>query len=265
MLDFSRLNEVEVESYRPNERFGPISENIIRAFYQDILAPGDVAVDVGVHYGVHLFSMRECVGDTGLVYGIEANVERYAAVLKRLSNQGRTNVQLLHLAAAHEEGFRDFFVNRTHSGYSGLVANKKLPTDTIEQVTVFATALSAVIPRKLRPKFMKIDIEGAEFPALLGAKETIVNSRMLIIFEGKLTMSAEKFGYQTERVAEFIHDIGYCVFDLFGNPIGLAAWTGGFGWNFVAGPDNEAARKTMAQALTQAWVNVLAEESKESR
>ena len=257
MLDFSRLDRAAVVAHQSNDRFGPISEKLIRAFYRSILAPGDAAVDVGVHYGFHLFGMRDCVGDGGLVYGIEANVERYVAMLKRLSNQGITNVHVLNIAAANEEGFRDFFVNRTHTGRSGLAENRKAPSDEIEKITVYAAPLSSVLPKKRQFKFMKIDIEGGEFPALLGAKSIIEASQMLVVFEGKLSLSAAKFGFPAEMVGEYTHELGYCVFDLFGNPVDSSSGAGGFGWNFVAGPGDDAGRARIARALTDAWAEAL--------
>jgi FkbM family methyltransferase len=252
------LDKAAVFAHQANDRFGPISERLIRAFYRSILAPGDAAVDVGVHYGFHLFGMRDCVGDGGLVYGIEANIERYAALLKRLSNRGITNVHLLNIAAANEEGFRDFFINRTHTGRSGLAENKKASSDEIEKVAVYAAPLSCVLPKKRRMKFMKIDIEGGEFPALLGAKSVIEESQMLIVFEGKLSLSAAKFGFPAEMVGEYMRELDYCVFDLFGNPVDSTG-AGGFGWNFVAGPHNDAARANIGRALTDAWSKALAD------
>jgi FkbM family methyltransferase len=259
VLDFSRLDKAAVVAHQANDRFGPISETLIRAFYKSVLVPGDAVVDVGVHYGFHLFGMRDCVGDGGLVYGIEANIERYAALLKRLSNRGITNVHLLNIAAANEEGFRDFFINRTRTGRSGLAENKKVSSDEIEKIVVYAAPLSSILPKKRRLKFVKIDIEGGEFPALLGAKSVIEDSQMLIVFEGKLSLSAAKFGFPTEMVGEYMRELHYCVFDLFGNPVDSTTGTGGFGWNFVAGPDNDAARASVGRALTDAWSKVLAE------
>jgi len=259
LLDYSRVSNDAVAANQPPNRFGPISEKLIRGFYESILSPGDAAVDVGVHYGVHLFGMRDCVGDSGLVYGVEANVQRYAAILKQLANRRMTNVHLLNVAAANVEGFTDFFVNRSFSGYSGLAENRKTPQDIIEKIQVYAEPLSSVIPRNLRPKFMKIDIERGEFPALLGARKMIEDAGTVIVFEGSLNQSATKFGLDTGQVDEYVRDIGYRVFDLFGNPIDITSWTGGFGWNYVAGPDNDATQGTIARALTDSWIKVLAQ------
>jgi FkbM family methyltransferase len=260
LLDYSLLDGTKVATHQAADRYGPVSEKLIRAFYREILSPGDAAMDVGVHFGFHLLGMRDCVGDDGLVIGIEANIERYAAILKRIAKQGMTNVYLLNVAAAGEEGFRPFFVNQTHTGRSSLVENKKAATDVVKEITVYATPLDSVLPTTFRPKFVKMDIEGAEFPALRGARNTVENAQPLIVFEGKLSLSAAKFGFQKEMVAEFLQGIGYRVFDLFGNPVDPLSWTGGFGWNYIAGPDNDSVRETIAGALTAAWIHVLAEE-----
>src|SRR5215467_4847832 len=183
MLDFAHVNEAGVRSYMQPGRYGPASEKIIRGLYQEILGPGSVAIDVGVNYGIHLFEMSKCVGEHGLAIGIEANVERYAALLKRIA-QGMDNVRLLNVAAANSDGFCDFYVNRSFSGWSSLNEHhRRNPDDVIERVRAYAVRLSTVIPVSVKPAFIKIDIEGGEFPALLGLRQILERSGPDVVFE----------------------------------------------------------------------------------
>lgn len=239
-------------------RFTTASEELIRGFYEALLAEGDCAVDVGVHYGRHMFPLCARVGAAGLVYAIEANVERYAALLKQIRDRELANVHLLHIAAADTEGFRDFFINRTNSGRSGLRENKATPDDVLEKGRVFAAPLSSILPKSRPPRFMKIDIEGAEFPALVGALKVIQSAAPVIVFEGSLFESADLFGYSRERVREFIRTLGYRIFDLFGNEIDLEGWGGGVGWNFIAAKANDAVREQISHALAASWARLLA-------
>ncbi|HEY5238854.1 MAG TPA: FkbM family methyltransferase [Rhizomicrobium sp.] len=257
MLDFNQVDEAAVKTYCSPDRFGPVSEKLIQNFYEGVLSPGDVALDIGVQYGVHLFGMRSSVGNHGFVLGIEANVERYAAMLKAVSNKGLTNVYLLNVAASNVEEPKDFFLNRTHSGRSSLVENRLTPSDVIEKHRVYAMRIDSLIPKTIKPAFMKMDIEGGEFPALLGAKELINSSGMVIVFEGALTSSARKFGLTDESVAAYMRDIGYSVFDLFGNAIDLASWSGARGWNFIAVKNDATLKAKIADALTSAWTMIL--------
>jgi FkbM family methyltransferase len=257
LLDFVRLDRSAVVSFRSSSAFGPISEKLIQAFYEQVLSEGDTAVDIGVHYGRHLFPMRDCVGRTGLVYGVEANAERYIAMLKRIAKKNLTNVHLINVAASDKDDYCDFYVNKSHSGRSGLRNNKLSALDDVQKIGVHTAPLSVILPRSLRPRLMKLDIEGAEFCALLGAQAVIERSNAIVVFEGNLARTALDFGFSAVTVEGYIRRIGYAVFDLFGNAIDLATGNGGFGWNFVMGLNDEPTRGLIGRALTAAWANVL--------
>ena len=261
MLDFNRLDQAAVRAYARPDKYGPISEKLIRALYEDLLVAGDAAIDVGVNYGIHLFEMARCVGEKGLVIGIEANVERYGALLKRIAHDNLTNISLLNVAAADSEGFCDFFVNRSYSGWSSRNEHhRRTEEDVIEKVRAYAVELSRVIPVRINPRFIKIDIEGGEFPALLGMRQLMLRAQPIVVFEGALTKSAEQFGFPRGAVPEFFNRLKYVAADLFGELIDPADWRPGAAWNFVAFRSAAGESERVATALTNAWIKVLRDE-----
>jgi FkbM family methyltransferase len=257
VLDYSRVEKSSVEAHKAKDRFGPISERLIRSIYESFLQAGDTCIDVGVHFGTHLFPMRNCVGDQGHVFGVEANPERYVAILKRICRQRLANVHVVNVAASDHEALEDFYINQSRTGRSGLRENKLSPSDIVQKVTAYAAPLSVIVPANLEPKFIKIDIEGAEFPALLGARDLLNRATPLVVFEGRLSVTAPKFGFSMASVEQYFREIGYCVFDLFGQEIDLTTWSGGHGWNFIAGHDDAVTRNVIADKLTEGWLATL--------
>lgn len=62
----------------------------------------------------------------------------------------------------------------------------------------------------LEPDLIHLDIEGAEWDALLGAKETITKSKPLIVVEWDTT--GEKYGWSKDRAEKLFFDFGYVLY-----------------------------------------------------
>jgi hypothetical protein len=61
-----------------------------------------------------------------------------------------------------------------------------------------------------RLDFIKIDVEGAEMNVLIGARNTIVRLRPIIVFESGMG-GLEFYGYRPEQLFSFFHEIGYVI------------------------------------------------------
>jgi hypothetical protein len=170
------------------------------------------------------------------------------------------NVRLLNVAAANSDGFCDFFINRSYSGWSSLnEQHRRTPSDAIEKVRAYAVPLSAVIPVSARPAFIKIDIEGGEFPALLGSRKLLERCRPVVVFEGDLTKSAINFNLPADMPGQFLAELGYRVHDLFGLRIDPHHWKTTVAWNFIAFKDEPTQQERVANALNNAWSKLIVE------
>jgi hypothetical protein len=111
------------------------------------------------------------------------------------------------------------------SGYSGIKKRQKIPTEHLEQInfiesvdiTTLDIELTSANPKFCKPvKFIKLDLEGAEYHALLGAKSILANARPVIIFEDGGKQSAETYSYNLSDLDTFFELHSYRIYDLFG-------------------------------------------------
>ena len=141
-----------------------------RRFYGELLAPGDVAIDVGAHVGTRTRAMRS-VGAT--VVALEPQ-RPFSTFLRRTLPK---NIVVIEAAAGPSESTAYMAVSSRHPTVSSLhddfvssaptaAGFERVRWDGSQQVSV--TTLDAVIARHGTPRYIKIDVEGFEAEVLAG-------------------------------------------------------------------------------------------------
>lgn len=121
-------------------------------------------------------------------------------------------------------------------GYSGITEHlRTLPDDwSTHEITVDAARLDDVLPPEYVPRFVKIDVEGAELGVLRGAQRILGEHRPILFMEhgGR---------DDTGEIHAFLTGLGYAIYDVDGGgpyedlaAMEAGAWTGtGWLWNWV--------------------------------
>lgn len=205
---------------------GDLFESVIEDAYKRVLSPGDLALDGGAHVGRHAFPMARCVGTTGLVLAIEAHPVLARDLVRRARKRGLAQVEIVQAALSNQVGRVSFHCPRQHAAYSGIRARRYDFNDDVHLIEVEAATIDSLLVDRpsLRPKFVKLDLEGGEFRALEGGAATLKSHRPLVVFENDQERSAENYGYSSEEFFEFFDGIGYELFTLWGQPYRRADW-----------------------------------------
>lgn len=234
---------------------GRLFEHTVQAIYEGWLKPGDFAVDVGAHRGAHLFPMLEAVGPKGLVYGFEP-LEKFCKQLKaQVKKKKIRNAKLYQLALADKKGSVTFNHFENRPAFSGL-RRRRTPFDDQEgglvEVTVKQKTLDSVLPRFKKVSCIKLDIEGGELHALMGARRCLTRSRPLVIFENGRQASALVYGYEADDFFGFFEEVDMQVFWLSGEPFTPEDWRLQRPcWEFVALPREKTAFADKLPGLCQ--------------
>lgn len=161
-------------------------------------------IDVGCHKG-EIMDVILSLSPQANHFGFEPIPSLYDLLLTKYSNK----VQIFPFALSDENGKTKFQFVKNAPAYSGIKQRKydvKVPD--IEEIEVELKKLDDVIPSDLRIDFIKIDVEGAEFGVLKGAKNILKKSKPYVIFEFGLGAS-DFYGTKPEEVYEFLtNEIG---------------------------------------------------------
>ena len=147
------------------------------------LKPGETAIDVGAHIGVHAMVMANAVGVHGLVLAFEPQKDLAAAMRKTLTSQSESPFDVHEMLLSNDVGQQDFYSNGT--GRSRILpgdpkwkgwSQQRLQTTTLDRVVQQVHPLPRI-------GLIKIDVEGHEFEVLEGAALIIEQHRPIVYIE----------------------------------------------------------------------------------
>ena len=173
-----------------------------------LLKEGDAVLDVGANVGHFSALSAAVVGKSGKVYAIEANPVLFDRLSSMAAEVSGGPISAHHAAVWSRPGSMPFYL-ATETGWSSLRENPTFDTDRV--VTVEAVTIDRFVAREKIPHIalLKLDIEGAETDALLGARECIRIGgidHILLEAEPNRLMAFERSG---QEIAELMDAYGF--------------------------------------------------------
>jgi FkbM family methyltransferase len=152
----------------------------------ELIRTGDQTWDIGANVGLFSFAAAACAGPSGRVVAIEPDTQLVELLRRsaRLQSASQSSVDVLPVAVSDRAGLAEFLIaargrSSSHlagTGYSetgGTRAKQLVPTITLDWL------LEQYGP----PAVVKIDAEGAEIHALLGAERLLSVARPRLLVE----------------------------------------------------------------------------------
>lgn len=174
-IDFpQKLNE---------EFFGDnIREDVEIKYLPILLENCDVFIDVGANIGQYTYFSNKAMNNS-LIYSIEANKE-LLPILKKNSakweKESNNSIKIINAVVSDKEDVIPFFVSANRTGSS--IFNNKNPAKITEAESIKLDKFY----EKGKNFLIKMDIEGAEYRALLGCEKFIksTNTKFFIELHG---------------------------------------------------------------------------------
>ncbi|MCL2302566.1 MAG: FkbM family methyltransferase [Lentimicrobiaceae bacterium] len=166
-------------------------------------------IDIGCHKG-EILNMMIQYSPEGKHYAFEPIPRLFAELEKKFKNKA----QIFPYALSDSEGISTFQFVKNAPAYSGLIKRKyDISNPEIEEIEVEIKTLDELIPLDEKIDFIKIDVEGAEFGVLKGAKKLLTKNKSTILFEcGK--GASDYYGTNPLDLYDFISEVGLKIFTL---------------------------------------------------
>lgn len=151
------------------------------AVMRRVLRPGSSGVDVGAHEGMVLRELLRLSPE-----GHHVAYEPLPYLFDQLETEygGLQTVTVLPYALGDAPGSSSFSHIVSDPGMSGLRRRRDVPDDArVETIEVAVERLDDTLPAGVCPRFVKIDVEGAELLVLKGAARTLGDYHPYVVFE----------------------------------------------------------------------------------
>lgn len=173
-----------------------------------IIEKGWSCMDIGAHLGTVSRKLHELTPDGSLTI-VEA-VKSKADMLRK----SFPDATIHECAIANETGQIVFYENLKQSGFSSL--NNRTGRGKTREVSVKCRRVDDLIAEDERLDLIKIDIEGGEFDAMLGASEVLTRCRPIILFEAGAAADRDVNQTDSQKLFELLTgEFGYDVFAVF--------------------------------------------------
>lgn len=195
----------------------PEYESDTLRIWGQLLKPGMTVWDVGANIGVYTIVSGRAVGGTGRVVCWEPAPDSFAATLSHIEANGlsATCTAIQAAVSAKAQGTIRFTVL---AGEGTNPMNRISADSQGAGIDVPVTSLDAAAANAQPPCLMKMDIEGAEVDALLGASTLLRDVRPIILLAVH-PMFLPEFNHTSEELATIFQEHDYVALDMSGNQI----------------------------------------------
>ena len=162
-------------------------EEIIELFHPK---EGDTVVDIGAHMGRYTIPSSKSVGSSGKVVAVEAHPYNFKMLQHNLSLNKLTNVSTLNWAVYSKKARLKLYLPDEDLGYTmhhSLMTNYLTTKYSKEIERRFIEVEADTLDNLLKTReinqvnWIKIDVEGAEYEVLKGARETLSTNKSISI------------------------------------------------------------------------------------
>jgi FkbM family methyltransferase len=165
--------------------------------------PGDLVFDLGAHAGVSTFFLSRAVGPTGQVYAFEPDPLAWASLMRNIECLGMTNVHPIQRAIAGERGKLAFQAEGSLGSALVSVASRQSGDTVLVDAITFTDACEIAGGP---PRFVKMDIEGAELEVIGAATEYLRGKQIDFAADTNHRVGGE---FTSGRLENLFEQIGY--------------------------------------------------------
>ncbi len=176
----------------------------------DYIAPGVTALDIGAHIGLYSTCLSRLVGKSGKVYAFEPNTQNFSLLKKNLKVNHCRNVIAVQKAVSNTNGTTALFLSSSsqadHRIYQTDQAGSKEIVETIR--------IDDFLKKQVKIRFIKIDVQGAEFAVLQSMTKLLKKNKDITLFLEYFPRCLSQYGIQPKTYIQLLTDLQFELFDI---------------------------------------------------
>lgn len=175
-------------------------------FLRGCVSRGGTIVDVGANIGVYTLEAASVVGTAGRVVAIEPAPFHARSLRQNIELNALENVSVVETAVGRESGeatlsrSNDDNLGMFSLGGAGGVEAHTVPVKTIDELLEERGIHSVDL--------IKMDIEGSEYDALIGAEKSLRTARPAVLIELN-EVALRRCGSSSHAVIQLLHNLNY--------------------------------------------------------
>jgi len=200
------IDDLDSLGLRANAVFEPEETRLCQA----LVSTGDTCLDIGANIGYYTVLFSHLIGPPGQVVAIEPDPENFSLLKQNCAPElGTSNISQHQVALGDTPGTAKLFKGKDNHGMHRLYKSVCCSAEATQVPVVVGDSL------ELGPiDFLKIDIEGYEYPALLGLKETIGTSPRIKILAEFSPLSMLEAGLPVRPLVEMLVELNLVPLEL---------------------------------------------------
>lgn len=173
-------------------------------FFEKFLREGDTIIDAGANIGLLTLRAAKIVKSSGRVISIEPHPETFKWLTKNIHLNSYTNVELHNCAVGNVDGVVNFtnFRIKDINKVSDTEGVLRLPITTIDNLTRDVSACT----------ILKLDVEGLELPAMIGAEKMLQKTDVLMFESSPRNFLLQN--YTLQDIFSYLESKGFYVYKI---------------------------------------------------
>ena len=205
MVEFDVTNPYTKKWFLPRYDFGKIHEPLMVRFISRILKRNDVFIDLGAHIGYFsIIAAKLCKK----VYAFEIDDNCLPIIKENITLNKLKNISVINKAVS-DKGGKELKISVFEQPNTTLSIRYNPKAKGGHKIIKTVSLSDFADEEKIQPSLIKIDIEGAEYSALLGMEKLLQNSQKMKVLLEVHPRQLKSTGVDSKMIVEFVNDLGY--------------------------------------------------------
>lgn len=174
--------------------------------FKSFIKEGMIVVDIGANIGYYSLAAAKLVGNKGLVYAVEPEINNYNLLLKNIEVNNYKNIIPVNKAVSDKDGYCELYIDNYNYGGHSFAKDNILYGETHSKKVETITLDTLLKDKKV--DILKIDVQGAEGLIIKGGKN-VLNNENIIVFMELWAKGSSNLGISSLELVDLLREYGF--------------------------------------------------------